>query len=66
MTHAERIAFEHGRRIVIDRRERETAQRRAFRAYVDGESQAAKDRDYALALRQVRDEVRTVTEAAIT
>ena len=53
---AYRAAFEHGRRVVLDRRERETAQRRAFRAYVDGESQAAKDRDYGLALRQMRDE----------
>ena len=57
---AYRADYERGRRIVIDRRERETAQRRAFRAYVDGEFQAAKDRDYALALRQVRDEARTV------
>jgi hypothetical protein len=40
MTAAERIAYEHGGRIVLDRRERETHQRRAFRAYVDGESQA--------------------------
>jgi hypothetical protein len=38
-----RAAFEHGRRVVLERRESETQQRRAFRAYVDGESQAARN-----------------------
>jgi hypothetical protein len=60
-----RAAFEHGRRCVPDRRTRETLQRRSFRVYVDAESHLAKDRDYGLALRQVRDEARTVTAGAI-
>lgn len=55
-----RAAFEHGRRVVLERRESETQQRRAFRAYVDGESHMAKDRDYGLALRQMHDEARNV------
>jgi len=60
VTGAERIAFEHGRRVVRDRRDAETQQRRAFRAYIDAESPVAKDRDYGLALRQMRDEARSV------
>jgi len=66
MTGAERIAFEAGRRCVLDRRDAEAQQRRAFRAYIDAESPVSKDRDYGLALRQMRDEARSVTEGAIT
>jgi hypothetical protein len=47
-------AYQAGRRVVLDRLDAETRQRRAFRAYVD----ESRDADYGRALRQIADEAR--------